>query len=312
MVDDRHMQAVKIAAVILTFNEARHLRRCVESLTGVADSVLVMDSYSTDATVEIARELGARVLQNAWVNHSSQFNHALGQLEDNVDWVLRIDADEYLTPALATEIRQGLAVLPADIQGVFLPRYIVFMGRLIRYGGVSRVPVLRLFRRGAGQCEQRWMDEHIKVKGGTASFTNHLVDHNLNPLGWWIDKHNDYASREVVDLLNLEYGFMPHDTIARLAGGSPASVKRWVKERVYARLPGGFRAFAYFCYRYFIRLGMLDGSEGAAFHILQGFWYRYLVDAKLAEVRRYLGRHGCTAQQAIRDVLGIDITAAPR
>lgn len=299
---------MKIVAVILTSNEGRHLRRCIESIKEVADEVLVMDCYSTDDTLEVANELGARVHQKVWVNYAIQFNYALSQLTEDIEWVLRIDADEYLTPALVVEIRQNLVNLPGDVVGVHLPRRMTFMGRLIRHGGVFPVQVLRLFRRGAGQCENRWMDEHIKVAGKTVDFKSELIDDNLNSLTWWVNKHNIYASREVVDLLNLEYGFMPHDTVASLSNGSQASLKRWIKEKVYARLPGGFRAFAYFCYRYFLRFGFLDGKEGTAFHVLQGFWYRYLVDAKLTEVKRYIRNNSCSVEQSIRDVLGIDVT----
>jgi hypothetical protein len=121
-----------------------------------------------------------------------------------------------------------------------------FQGRLMRHGGIFPVRVLRLFRLGRGQCENRWMDEHIKVAGPTVDFKGELIDDNLNSLTWWTDKHNKYASREAVDLLNLQYHFMPHDSVASLRGGKQAGVKRWVKEVVYARLPGGFRAFAYF------------------------------------------------------------------
>ena len=100
---------------------------------------------------------------------------------------------------------------------------------------------------------------------------------------------------------------MPHDSVASLRGGKQAGVKRWVKEVLYARLPGGFRAFAYFFYRYVIRLGFLDGSAGTAFHFLQGFWYRYLVDAKVAEVKRYMANTGCDAVEAIEQVLAIKV-----
>ena len=299
---------MKVVAIVLTFNEEQHLRRCIESIKAVVDEVVVMDCFSTDATLDIAKELGARVIQRAWINYANQFNFALTQLEQDVDWVLRIDADEYLTPALAAEIQENLASLPANVEGVYLPRRMTFLGRLIRHGGVFPVHVLRLFRNGAGECENRWMDEHIKVAGSTVNFNNELIDDNLNSLTWWVDKHNKYASREVVDMLNLEYGFMPHDTVASLSDGSQASLKRWIKENVYSRLPGGFRAFAYFCYRYFLRLGFLDGKEGTAFHVLQGFWYRYLVDAKLAEVRAYMRVNECGAQKAIKDVLDIDVS----
>ena len=100
---------------------------------------------------------------------------------------------------------------------------------------------------------------------------------------------------------------MPRDSAAKLLGGNQAGMKRWLKEKVYARLPGGLRALAYFLYRYVVRLGFLDGQAGAAFHVLQGFWYRYLVDAKLAEVKRYMREHDADVTTAIERVLGIRV-----
>ncbi|WP_017364957.1 glycosyltransferase family 2 protein [Methylococcus capsulatus] len=295
---------MNLTAIILTHDEEKHLARCIDSLQGVADRVVVADCFSTDATLAIAKAKGARVIQRAWVNYATQFNWALTQLDPDTGWVLRIDADEVLTPALAAEIRARLPELGPEIDGVNFGRRMTFQGRLIRWGGVFPVKVLRLFRYGRGQCENRWMDEHIKVAGATVDFTGELIDDNLNPLTWWTDKHNRYASREAVDLLNLKYGFMPHDTVASLRG-SQAGVKRWVKEEIYARLPGGVRAFVYFFYRYVLRLGFLDGQAGAAFHVLQGFWYRYLVDAKVVEVERCMAQRGCSVVEAIEAVLGI-------
>ena len=298
---------MNVTAVILTFNEEQHLARCIASAKAVATDVVVVDCYSTDATLDIARAHGARVLQHAWVNHATQFNWALTQLGADTEWVLRIDADEVLTPALIEEIRTRLPGIGPEIDGVYWGRRMTFQGRLIRHGGVFPVRVLRLFRHGRGQCENRWMDEHIKVAGPTADFAGEMIDDNLNSLTWWTDKHNRYASREAVDLLNLEYRFMPHDTVASLRGGKQAGVKRWLKERVYARLPGGFRAFAYFFYRYVLRLGFLDGQAGTAFHFLQGFWYRYLVDAKVVEVKRYMREHRVGVVEAIDRVLGVQL-----
>lgn len=298
---------MNVTAVILTFNEEQHLARCIASVQAVATDVVVVDCSSTDATLDIARAHGARVLQHAWVNHAAQFNWALTQLGADTEWVLRIDADEVLTPALIEEIRTRLPGIGPEIDGVYWGRRMTFQGRLIRHGGVFPVRVLRLFRHGRGQCENRWMDEHIKVAGPTADFAGEMIDDNLNSLTWWTDKHNRYASREAVDLLNLEYRFMPHDTVASLRGGKQAGVKRWLKERVYARLPGGFRAFAYFFYRYVLRLGFLDGQAGTAFHFLQGFWYRYLVDAKVVEVKRYMREHRVGVVEAIERVLGVQL-----
>ena len=298
---------MNVTAVILTFNEEQHLARCIASVQAVATNVVVVDCSSTDATLDIARAHGARVLQHAWVNHAAQFNWALTQLGADTEWVLRIDADEVLTPALIEEIRTRLPGIGPEIDGVYWGRRMTFQGRLIRHGGVFPVRVLRLFRHGRGQCENRWMDEHIKVAGPTADFAGEMIDDNLNSLTWWTDKHNRYASREAVDLLNLEYRFMPHDTVASLRGGKQAGGKRWLKERVYARLPGGFRAFAYFFYRYVLRLGFLDGQAGTAFHFLQGFWYRYLVDAKVVEVKRYMREHRVGVVEAIERVLGVQL-----
>lgn len=298
---------MKLIAIVLTLNEAQHLPRCLKSLSGVVDGVLVADCFSTDGTPTIAEALGARVVQREWVNYATQFNWALTQLDPDTNWVLRIDADEYLTPELAEAISACLAKLSPEIEGVLFDRRMTFQGKLIRHGGLFPVQVLRLFRYGRGECENRWMDEHIKVAGATERFSGELVDDNLNALTWWTDKHNRYASREAVDLLNLEYGFMPHDSVASLRGGSQAGLKRWMKERVYARLPGGVRALAYFMYRYVLRLGFMDGRAGFAFHFLQGFWYRYLVDAKMAEVRRYMRDEGVDITMAIERVLDIRV-----
>ena len=298
---------MKLVAIILTLNESQHLPRCLASLEGVVDHVLVVDSFSVDQTGPIAKSHGAQFVQHAFVNYASQFNWALTQLDKETHWVFRIDADEYLTPELAVEIRDRLSSLDLEVDGVFCGRRMIFQGRLIRFGGLSHVRVLRLFRYGRGRCENRWMDEHIKVAGPTKNFRGTLIDDNLNSLTWWTNKHNRYASREAVDLLNLEYRFLPIDSVASLSDGSQASFKRWIKERVYARLPAGFRAFTYFFYRYVIRLGFLDGHAGAAFHVLQGFWYRYLVDAKVAEVERYMREHRCDVVEAIAAVLDIQL-----
>lgn len=296
-----------LTVVILTRDEERHIARAISSVQGLASQIFVMDSGSTDRTVQIAQGLGAVVRTNPWTNYARQFNHALDLLPVGTDWVMRLDADEVVSPNLAREIAAELPHLAPDIVGVTIGRRISFMGRPIRHGGVFPIRVLRIFRHGSGRCEDRWMDEHIKVSGPIAGLQGEILDDNLNSLTWWIAKHNSYASREVVDLLNLKHGFMAHDSVASLAGGQ-AGIKRWLKEKLYVRLPGGLRAFAYFFWRYVLRLGFLDGREGLAFHVLQGFWYRFLVDAKLAETTAYMARNRTDAPTAIRDVLGIDVT----
>lgn len=296
-----------LTVVIPTKNEERHITRALASVSGIADRCVVVDSGSTDCTIELAENHGADVLENSWVNYATQFNWVLDQLPEETDWVLRLDADEIVTPDLARQILELLPKLGPETKGVYVSRRMHFLGRRIRWGGIFPIRVMRLFRHGAGRCEDRWMDEHILVDGATVDLSGEIIDDNLNSLTWWTEKHNSYASREVVDLLNLEYGFMTHETVADLRGGQQAGVKRWLKEKVYARLPAGFRAAAYFFYRYVLRLGFLDGKEGTAFHVLQGFWYRYLVDMKLHEVKVYMRRGNVGVEVAIQDVLGIDV-----
>ena len=297
-----------LTVIILTKNEERHIARALASVSGIADRCVVVDSGSDDRTVELAKAQGAKILVNPFVTQAQQFNWALDQLPGETEWVLRLDADEIITEALALQIKETLSKLGPDTKGIYVSRRMHFLGRAIRWGGLFPIRVLRVFRHGAGRCEDRWMDEHILVDGATADLSGEIIDDNLNSLTWWTEKHNAYASREVVDLLNLEYGFMAHETVADIRGGQQAGVKRWLKEKAYARLPGGLRAFVYFFYRYVVRFGFLDGKEGTAFHVLQGFWYRYLVDMKLHEVQTYITKNNVDVETAIQNVLGIDVS----
>lgn len=303
----KRKRTMTVDVIILTKNEERHIGRCIKSVAHIANKVYVIDSGSTDRTLEIARQTGATVLYHPWLNYATQFNWALDQLPHDTEWVLRLDADEIVTEGLVREVMSALPQLGPDVAGIYLSRRINFLGRPIRWGGLFPIRILRLFRYGCGRCENRWMDEHIRVVGRTTNLVGEIIDDNTNSLSWWTEKHNNYASREVVDLLNLEFGFMPHETVAILKGWHQVGVKRWLKENVYAKLPGGLRAFLYFSYRYILRLGFLDGREGAAFHVLQGLWYRFLVDAKLQEVKSYMRRNNVDVVDAIRDVLGIDV-----
>ena len=296
-----------LTTIILTRDEELHIGRAIDSVSKLSQQILVVDSGSTDRTVEVARNAGAVVHFNKWKNYASQFNWAIEQLPKDTKWVLRLDADEVVCSELANQILQALPTIPEDVCGIIVNRRMTFLGKAIRHGGVFPVEVIRLFRYGNGQCENRWMDEHIKVAGKVEKLDGELLDDNLNSLSWWTEKHNRYSAREVVDILNQEFKFADIDTVASLTDGQQAGFKRWLKERVYARMPLGGRALIYFCYRFFIRLGFLDGREGIAFHVLQGFWYRYLVDAKLYETRKYMREKGADAPTAIRAVLGIEV-----
>lgn len=297
-----------VTVVILTLNEELHIKRCIESAKKISSDIVVIDSFSSDATVAIAEQLGARVLQNAWPgNQARQFNWALGQLPKTTQWVMRIDADEYLTTELIDQINDRLPTVKNTVNGIFCKRSFGFQGRLLKYGGAYSIQVLRLFRFGFGRSEVRWMDEHIEVDGACDKFNSELIDDNLRPLRDWTDKHNQYSSREAVELLAWEYPALLKQNTDKTTHQSQIGLKRWVKKNIYTKMPAGSRALAYFIYRYIFMLGFLDGKSGTHFHVLQAFWYRYLVDAKVDEVKRYMHNHHASINEAVKVVLGITV-----
>lgn len=294
-----------LTAIILTYNEEIHLQRCLDSLKGVAQEVFVIDSYSTDKTQEIAKRNGAHFLQNPWVNYSKQFNWGLDNSSIATDWILRIDADEYLTPELQAEIKNNLTKLNADVSGVELPLKRFFLNRHMKRG-LGEIRMLRIFRKDKARLESRWMDEHIEIlEGETVTFKHSFADHNLNDIGWWTAKHNAYSNREVIDLLDVEFNLLNSNTAVQLS--EQALLKRKLKLK-YVKVPLFLRSFAYFIYRYIFRLGFLDGKEGFLWHFLQGWWYRTLVDAKVYEIKKECGTDVSKMIIFIKEVFKIDLT----
>ena len=268
-----------IAAIILTKNEEKDLPACLESLRGVADETYVIDSGSTDRTIQIARTFGATVLEHEFVNHAAQLNWALGVIETRAEWLFRIDADERVSERLAESLRRRLPRFGPEVSGVEVACRIRFLGRQLRWGDTYPVWLLRLWRRGKGRCEDTWMDEHMLLDGGkTVRVQGDLIHEIPKSLSEWTRKHDWYADRECRDIL-------AHSVNATRLHGQ-ARLKRILKQQVYLRLPLFYRAFFYWFYRYFLRLGFLDGKEGLIYHFLQAFWYRFLVDAKLYELQR--------------------------
>ncbi|MFT3997296.1 MAG: glycosyltransferase family 2 protein [Asticcacaulis sp.] len=278
-----------IAVIILTHNEAHHIARALESLRPVAKEVFVIDSGSTDGTAEIAREMGAVVLTNPWVNYAAQFQWGLDNAPVTADWIMRWDADEVMEPELAQNLLKVMPGLEPDVTGLKMHRRHIFMGRFIRHGGRYPLTLLRIWRKGVGRIENRWMDEHIVLSHGrTLVVEGDFSDINLGDLGFFTDKHNKYATREAVDVLNQRYDLFGRDEAFEDQETDQAKRKRGLKENFYNRLPFGVGPIGYFLYRYIFQLGFLDGKEGAIYHGLQGLWYRFLVDAKVLEFDRVL------------------------
>jgi len=298
-----------ISVIILTPNEEKHIERCLKSLQVFTDKVFIVDSGSTDRTVAIAESLGARVVHNPWVTYAVQFNFGIQHNPFQTQWLMRMDADEYVMPELGAEINQTLAHLADDVSGVYVKRRVMFMNQWIRRGGYYPIWLLRLWRSGKGMCEELWMDEHIKLsEGDTIRFQHDIVDHNLNNLTWWTQKHNNYAIREVIDLLDIKYNFADTERVIPKLLGSQEQRKRYLKIK-YASLPLFTRPFGYFLYRYFFKLGFLDGTKGLMWHFLQGLWYRFLVDAKVYEVYFRAGKDKQAIRQFFLDEYEKDLSA---
>jgi len=289
-----------VSVLILTYNEEKHIPRAIRSVQPFANQVLVIDSYSTDRTVEIARAMGALVLQHEWENnHSRQLNWGIDSHQITGTWVMRLDADEYVTPDLAREIAARLPAVGDNVSGIYLNRRVHFLGRRLRWGGMQPMWILRLWRHAHARCESRWMDEHMRVlKGETIRFRGDLVDENLNDLTWWTAKHNGYARREAVDLLNIKHGFAQYDDLGA-ARPEQTKVRRRLKDAVYSQLPLFLRPIAYFFYRFFFRLGFLDGVPGLVWHVLQSLWYRFLVDANIYQIERMARRENLEVAKLI-------------
>lgn len=274
-----------ITTVILTYNEELHLARCLDYARAFSQDILVVDSFSTDSTVAIAQAAGARVIQNPWTNHARQFNWALDHGDIATQWILRLDADEIIGPDLAERLNREVPALPEDVAGATFDRRHIFMGRWVRHGGRYPLRLLRLWRNGQGRVEDRWMDEHVSVEGGQiVHMPGQFDDHALKDLTFFTAKHNDYATREAIEVLYSRHG-LSGDHGAEVEGlGRQAKIKRWIKNKVYNRLPFGTGPLIYLLVRLFPQLGILDGPTGIAYHVLQGFWYRFLVDAKVMEL----------------------------
>lgn len=279
-----------VAVVILTHNEEKHIGRALAAIRPFAREIVVVDSYSTDRTVAIAQAAGATVLQNRWINYARQFQWGLDHANLTSGWVMRLDADEVIEPDLAARIEAELSALPPEVTGVNLKRKHIFMDRWIRHGGRFPLILLRLWRRGAGRIEDRWMDEHIVLSHGrTVTFEGGFSDVNLNDLTFFTDKHNKYATREAIDILSQRRDLYPRDAALTQSDRlGQAAVKRAVKEKIYNNLPFQTGPLLFFLYRYFIQLGFLDGKPGLIYHFLQGYWYRFLVEAKVHELEAAL------------------------
>ena len=272
-----------LTVIILTKNEEKNIEKCIRSLKDLPKRIVLIDSYSTDTTAALARSLGAEVVEHPFKSHADQFNWALDNVNLNTEWIMRLDADEELLPELVAELEERLPKLPEIVNGMILRRRVYFLGRWLKHGGKYPELLLRVFRRGHGRSEMRQMDEHLVILDGETVYSKYdFLDNNQKSLEWWIAKHNWYSNKEVLDCLDGESDV----SVQEGSSSKQARTKRAIKKHGYYKLPRFFRAHLYFIYRYYFRLGFLDGKEGKIYTFLQAYWYRFLVDAKLYECEK--------------------------
>lgn len=268
-----------ITVIILTKNEEVNIKRCIESVANIADRIIVVDSGSVDKTVEIAKEFGVEVYEHEFTTHGKQFNWALSNLNIKTPWVFRLDADEAVTPELALEIiRECRKHLNDEISGFVMRFKINFMGRFLKYGGAYPFCKTTIFKYGKGMYDERAMRDDVIISDGRlADLKEDCLHYDFKNLEAWIAKHNWYSTLEAN---NVEYGTKKNET-----GLISSEKTKKIRDNVYYRLPRYFRAKLLYIYRYYFKFGFLDGEAGRVYAFLQAYWYRYLIDAKIYELK---------------------------
>lgn len=265
----------RLLVVVLTKNEAAHLGACLGSLDDLECDILVVDSGSTDETIEIAEKFGADVVYHEYITEAATRNWVLDTYGPETGWLLFLDADERLTPGLNREIRD--LPDPADgPSGYYMRREMRFLGHELRYGGHQRNYILHLLQPSRARViSQTRTLEYVKVDGPTQVLRNSMIHENKRSLSDWVMKHDFYAQREAEDRLA---GFTREKPVTE------GRIRAYLHKAVLARMPPLALPFAFFTYRYFIRLGFLDGKVGLIYYAMHDIWYPTLIAAKLVEL----------------------------
>ena len=272
-----------ITAIILAKNEEANIQKCIRSIKGFVERIILVDSGSTDQTAAMAKELGVETYFHEWKHYADQFNWALDNIPISTKWVYRIDADEVVPPELAEEIEEETERHKDDsINGFIMKHKLFFLGRFLTHGGAYPFLKITIFKPEYGRFENRAMGEHVVLEEGTTLTLEHdCLHYDCKSLTAFVDKHNSYATREVIDYYERRNALKAQ---AELYGEAERTKK--IRDGLYYRLPLFLRARLYYWYRYYIKLGFLDGTPGRIYAFLQAYWYRYLVDAKIYEAEK--------------------------
>ena len=269
-----------VSVLVPTLDEELNLTECLRSVEW-ADEVFVVDSFSRDRTVELARSSGATVVQHAFESYSRQKNWALDTLPFRNDWVFILDADERATPELRCEID---ATLPnTDYAGFYVNRRFIFLGAWIRHAGWYPSWNLRLFRHRLGRYDNREVHEHVVLNGAAGYLRNDLLHLDRRGLEAFVARHNRYSTLEAAARFKTERDAPDRARLPLSLLASPVQRKRFLRERIWPRVPA--KPLALFVYMYLVRRGFLDGRAGLALCVFHAF-QEFMVGLKLAELRR--------------------------
>lgn len=297
-----------ISVIILATNEIIHIERSVLSALRLTPYVFVVDSSSTDGTKEKAELLGAEVHQYEWTtssNFSKKINWALENIPIKTTWVVRLDADEYFLDTTLQRLPEKIEQL-GQKNAATLNRRIHFQGRWMKHSGQYPRPMIRITRLGFCHYEPRWLDEHVHVEGNAiANISLDFVDDNLITISQWVKKHDNYAIKEAIEMLHLEIGIFQREETCKNIGKHAGKAKN--NKTIYTKMPLYYRAFLYFFYRQFIKMGFLDGYQGFLWNFFQGWWYRTLVDVKIYEIKKACGNDINKIKEYLKIKYGIEL-----
>ena len=277
---------IPLTVLVTTRNEEANIERCLKSVHGLADQVFVLDSESSDRTVEIAgryAEVHTLAYEHGriipWI-----FQWGLDNLPIRNEWVLILEADQAVPPALAEELTALLTGSEVREDGFYIRRRQIFRGRPLRFGGYGSKVLLKLFRRSRSELDPVEQDTRVYVRGPVGRLRAPLEEWNVkeDAIQFYLQKHLRYAEAFAREEFERRRRNLPWKATPRFFG-TPDERILWLKQRYY-RMPLYVRPFLYFLYRYFFLLGILDGKTGFVFHFLQAFWFRLIVDVRLEEL----------------------------
>ena len=268
---------IDLSVIILTYNESLHIKRCINSVKKYVREVIVVDSYSTDKTLNICKKLKVRIYKNKFINQAIQMNWVLKNINIKSKWIFRIDADEFIEKDSLNNIG-NIIKSNKNISGIVIKRKVKFFNKIINYGLTSPHKTLRIWKKGKGKYPILDVDEQAKVTGKVFLSNSTIIDHNLKSFKWWINKHKNYSKREAISYLKSKQRknfFLSEDAINKKN-----------KYNIYYKAPILIRPFILFIYGFFFKLGFLSGWQGFIYYLFQILWYRLLVDIKIIQLSK--------------------------